>query len=345
MNNVRYFRGRWAVLFLFLIAIARCSFGAGVADEMVEIDTATFEFLESLDGEQLKTCNLSFKHASRVDWNYVPGDRLGLDMGAMSSEQLEKLDALLGTILSADGLEKSKGVLLCERVLYDNSGHSTLRDPSKYHLTVFGKPDKKTPWGIRFEGHHISLNYTFAGNRAVAAAPAFFGANPATILEGPNEGLRVLKDEEDLGRTLVQSLSAEQKKIAIFRETALREIVTRAKPEVSPLESVGIAYSDLNPTQQESLLSLIGEYIGWMPEGIAAARLQKVLEGGLQSIRFGWAGGIDKGDRHYYRVQGPSFLIEYDNYQGSGTHIHAVWRDFKGDFGRDLLREHYQFEH
>ena len=329
-----------AALFVF----ASSAF-ASVADEITEIRDATIAFLGSLNEDQKANCNLAFDHSDREDWKYVPANRLGLGMREMNDAQREELDAVRQAIHSADGLEKSKGVILCETFLYDMSGHDDFRDPGKYHLTVYGTPDEKEPWGLRFEGHHISLNYTFVGNQAVAAAPAFYGANPATITEGSNKGLRILKDEEDLARDLIHSLNADQKGVAVFRSAAFEEIVTHSQPKVSPLEPVGLAYSDMKAAQQKKIMSVISEYLSWMPDAIAAERLERVIEGGLDHIRFGWAGGIEKGDLHYYRIQGPSFLIEYDNFQGKGTHIHSVWRDFKGDFGRDLLKEHYEHGH
>lgn len=335
---------RLVSVFAALFVLAASVF-ASAADEITEIRKATQAFLDSLEATQNESCNLAFDHSDREDWNYIPAKRLGLAMRDMSVPQREKLDTVLKAIHSADGIEKTKGVVLCETFLYEKSGRSDFRDPGKYHLTVYGAPDDKEPWGLRFEGHHISLNYTFVGSQAVAAAPAFYGANPATITEGPNKGLRILRDEEDLARELVRSLDAEQKDIAVFRSTALREIVTSSDTRVSPLEQVGLAYGEMKVPQQKKLMSVIAEYLSWMPENIAAERLEKVIAGGLDGIHFGWAGGIEKGEKHYYRIQGPSFLVEYDNFQGNGTHIHSVWRDFDGDFGRDLLKEHYEHGH
>jgi len=334
---------------LVVLAVASAIFTASViadaAHDVAMIRKATESFLSALDSDQRATCNLGFDHANREDWKYVPADRLGLAMRDMNDVQLRELDTVLSAILSADGLKKSKGVILCETALYEKSGHDEFRDPSKYHLTVYGTPDESEPWGLRFEGHHISLNYTFVGDHAIAAAPGFFGANPATIMEGPNKGLRILADEEDLGRAFVESLEGDRRTAAVFAETAPKEILTGAKSRVSPLEPKGLAHANMTPAQQKKLMSLIGEYVSWMPEEVAADRLKKIIEGGVENIRFAWAGPIKKGAQHYYRVQGPSFLIEYDNFQGGGKHIHAVWRDFNGDFGRDILKEHYEHGH
>ena len=171
-------------------------------------------------------------------------------------------------------------------------------------------------------------------------APAFAGANPAEVREGPHQGLRVLGQREDAGRALVQSLDADQLEQAMIAAEAPRDIVTGAESDIDPLSPEGIAVSALSEDQRGLLIDLVDVYLGMMSEGLASERGRRIGAAGIDEITFGWAGGLEAGQPHYYRVQGPTFLIEYDNTQNGANHIHSVWRDFDGDFGRDLLREH-----
>jgi hypothetical protein len=216
-----------------------------------------------------------------------------------------------------------------------------MRDPEKYHLTVYGTPHPIDAWGWRFEGHHLSLNFTLAGDKGVAIAPSFLGADPAEVREGSRKGLRALAAEEEAARTLLESLSDAQRRETIFSTSTFRDIVTGTAAKVAPLENVGIAGAKLEAAQRDRLMQLIQVYANTFEPALAAARMARVQKGGVESIRFGWAGTTQRGRPHYYRIQGPLFLIEYDASQNDGNHIHTVWRDFSGDFGRDLLREHY----
>jgi len=228
------------------------------------------------------------------------------------------------------------------RIMEKDSGER--RNPEKYYFSIFGTPSDTGTWGYRVEGHHLSQNYTVV-NGHVVDAPSFFGDNPAEVREGPRTGLRVLAAEEDLGRALVTSLDAEQKKVAVVDEKAPDEILTtNSRQAALKGQASGISAAKLNPTQWTKLTALLDEYTGNMPEQIAQARQEQVKKAG-KNIFFAWEGGLNRGDPHYYRIQTPSFLIEYDNTQNGANHIHTVWRDFTGDFGGDLLKEHYQSSH
>jgi hypothetical protein len=115
--------------------------------------------------------------------------------------------------------------------------------------------------------------------------------------------------------------------------------------KIDPLATAGIAYGELRPNQREMLMKVVDAYVSPMASDVAADRMARLQKAGLDGIRFAWAGEAERGKRHYYRVQGPTFLIEYDNTQNNANHIHSVWRDFQGDFGRDLLREHLKTAH
>jgi hypothetical protein len=217
------------------------------------------------------------------------------------------------------------------------------RNKEEYLFSVFGSPGAKGNWGWRVEGHHISLRFTIgdgAVNRELSSSPMFLGANPAEVRDGGKKGLRVLGEEEDAARALVLALSADQQKTAIISATAPNDIVTMNANDIKPLPDQGVTFASLQPNQQALLTRLIEVYTSNMETDVAAARMAKIKKAGLDKIRFAWAGEIEKGKKHYYMIQGPTFLVEYDNTQNNGNHIHSVWRDFTGDFGRDLLREH-----
>jgi hypothetical protein len=198
------------------------------------------------------------------------------------------------------------------------------------------------PWGFRAEGHHLSLNFTLVRDTLIATAPAFFGANPAEVRSGSRAGLRALADEEDIGRELVLSLDERQLADAIIATETPRDIVTGNAAQVEPLAPIGIRITELRPDQAAILVRLLDVYLGRMAEPLAERRRAALERTDFDEVAFAWAGSTRPGEAHYYRIQGPSFLVEYDNTQNNANHIHTVWRDFDGDFGRDLLREHYR---
>jgi hypothetical protein len=218
------------------------------------------------------------------------------------------------------------------------------RNPDGYFFTIFGEPSAEGTWGYRVEGHHLSQNYTVVGGKVIDS-PSFFGTNPAEIKQGPRKGMRVLAAEEDLARELVTSLEGEQKKVAIVDQTAYKDIFTMASRKAA-LEGQpsGLPASKLNTKQFGMLTALLEEYANNVPEQMAQARMEQIKKVG-KNLQFAWAGSLDRGGPHYYRVQSPVFLIEYDNTQNDANHIHSVWRDYNGDFGLDLLKAHYQTSH
>jgi hypothetical protein len=218
------------------------------------------------------------------------------------------------------------------------------RDPEKYYVSIFGEPTEQGTWGYRFEGHHISLNFTVM-NGKIASSPSFFGANPAEVKEGPRAGLRALANEEDLGRKMIKSLTDAQRAIAIVDKVAYKDIITfdSRKAALNGAPN-GLPFSKLTSAQKEIMTELVTEYASNFPEQIASARLEQYRKS-QSNLFFAWSGGIEKNDAHYYRIQTPAFLIEYDDTQNNANHIHSVWRDYNGDFGQDLLAQHYQASH
>lgn len=282
-----------------------------------------------------------FEDRDRTDWHYTPRSRNGLSLKEMDKSGRDAVDSLLRTALSSVGYRKVVNIIELEIVLKEIETFGWMRDPERYHLTVYGTPDAAKRWGWRFEGHHLSLNFTLAGDKMAVDTPSFLGANPATVQKGAKKGFRALGEEHDAGWVLLEALSEAQRRETVFEERTYGEIVTGNKDKVEPLAAAGIPAAKLDEKQRALLWKLIEVYAGNFEPGLAQARLARAKQGGIEAIRFGWAGSTARGKQHYYRVQGPLFLIEYDASQNDGNHIHTVWRDFSGDFGRDLLREHY----
>ena len=306
-------------------------------------DLVAIEFINSLNDEQRNSIVLKFDNESREEWTYLPisNSRDGLLIRNLNNEQRNLLQKLLQNYLSENGYRKVNSIIELEIILREIENGNRMRDPELYLIAFYGMPGLDEIWGWKFEGHHISLNYTTVSNK-LSIAPRFFGANPAEVMEGPKKGFRALEKEEDIALQLVNSFSETQRHKAIFRSSAYRDIITSRESSVTPLEPVGISINDMSTEQSNLLIDLISEYIFTMPVEIGESRLSKIKKEGFENILFGWAGETELGEPHYYRVQGKSFLIEFDNTQNGANHIHSVWRDFNGDFGRDLIKEHYQ---
>ncbi|MBO0860992.1 MAG: DUF3500 domain-containing protein [Chloracidobacterium sp.] len=305
---------------------------------------AANKFLASLTSEQKAKAVFEFGDAQRFDWHFIPRERKGLPLKDLNENQRPLAMEFLKTGLGATGYQKATTIMSLEPVLAAMEGPNRHfpRDPQLYFFSIFGTPSANGVWGWRVEGHHVSLNFTIVKGELISNTPLFFGANPAEIREGERKGLRALAAEEDKGRDLIQALDEKQRAVAIFDKTAPGEIVTSNKRKVDPLKPEGVAAGQLSKQQKALLEKLVDEYLSRMPQDIADERSKKLRAAGFDKIYFAWAGGVNKGDPHYYRIQGPTFLVEYDDTQNNANHIHSVWRDFNGDFGEDLLREHYQ---
>lgn len=306
---------------------------------------AANRFLASLTAEQRTKATFQFEDAERVNWFFVPIERKGLPLREMGTFQRHLASALLSAGLSQAGYMKAVTIMSLEdvlRILEKDSGER--RNPEKYYFSIFGTPTDTGTWGYRVEGHHLSQNYTVVNGRVVDA-PSFFGSNPAEVREGPRAGLRVLAAEDDLGRDLIAGLSADQQKTAIVDSKAPADILTsNSRQAAIKGQATGISAANMTPPQLAKLTALLDEYANNMPEQIAQARQEQIKKAG-KNIFFAWAGSLKRGEGHYYRIQAPAFLIEYDNTQNNNNHIHAVWREFTGDFGGDLLKQHYQASH
>jgi Protein of unknown function (DUF3500) len=306
--------------------------------------SAANAFLAGLTPEQRGKAAMPLDSEDRTHWNFIPTSmfaRKGLPLKEMTEPQRALAQNLLKAGLSDKGVTTVNQIRSLENVLKAmENGRGPVRDDELYFFSIFGTPSNKAPWAWRVEGHHLSLHFTIAGGATVVSAPTFFGSNPAEVREGDKKGLRVLGAFEDTARALLGALDAAQQKQAIMADVAPNEILSKTTVELEPFETSGVAYKDLNDQQRGLLMAIVDAYTSEMTADTAAERMDKIKKAGLDAIAFTWAGPTEKGAKHYYRVQGPTFLVEYDNSQNDGNHVHSVWRDFNGDFGRDLLREH-----
>ncbi len=306
---------------------------------------AAQHFLASLTPEQRAQAVFPFQADERENWHFIPKERKGLALLDMQPHQKELAQALLAAGLSQQGYIRAVSIMSLEDALrIIENADPNYRNPQKYYFSIFGEPSDTGTWGYRVEGHHLSQNFTVV-NGKIADTPSFFGANPAEVRDGPRKGLRILGAEEDLARDLLESLTAEQKKIAIVTDKAYPDILTMASRKAALAgQPSGLSAAKMTATQVGLLEALVADYASNVPEQLAEARMEHLRQAGT-NIFFAWAGAEQRGAGHYYRIQSPTFLIEYDNTQNNANHIHSVWRDFNGDFGLDLLALHYQQGH
>ena len=300
----------------------------------------TAAFLQTLSQKQLERAVFPFSSPERFNWHYVPRQREGIPLKEMNAKQRTAAEALLQFVMSEVGYRKVTNIRRLEEVLRQMGGSPSVRDPDQYAFTVFGNP-ATPPWGWRVEGHHLSLNFTVT-NDFVTVTPAFLGANPAKVSISPLKGLRTLDAEQDLARKLVQSLELTQREIAVIAAQSFGDILTGPLRAESLNRPVGLPLSEMDDRRRDLAMRLVEEYIQNLRDELAFAQLKRLREAGIERIHFAWAGGFQPEEAHYYRLHGPTLLIEYDNTQNDANHIHSVWHDPTNDFGVDLLGEHYE---
>jgi hypothetical protein len=311
-----------------------------------EMALAARSLVASLTPDQKTASVFAIKDEHRLDWHFIPKERKGISIKEMTPQQRHLTTALLACSLSSKGLMKVSNIMSLEQILQTIEGPNrrAARDPELYYVSIFGEPDRGKTWGWRFEGHHLSVSFTIVDGH-VSSTPSMMGANPAIVPDGPHQGMQVLADEENIARQLATSLSTKQRTIAIINEKAPPDILSGNRRKISPLEPAGIGWEDLTGEQQTLVWQLVKIYVERARGEVAEADLAKITAAGRETIHFAWAGGLERGQGHYYRIQGPTFLIEYDNTQHNANHIHCVYRDFNEDFGEDLLRKHYEQAH
>ena len=321
----------------------------------------TNEFLHTLSQEELKKTQYEFKDSSRLKWTNLPvglESRPGIRYGSLSDRSRLAYHHVLSTLLSSQGYLKTTSIMQLDDILnalyqqaYDDgkidiknlkSMQNLKWDHGNYYISVYGNPTENTLWGLKFGGHHMALSMTTDGNK-ISMSPYFIGTDPSEVKTGKYAGLRILSKEEDYGFMLINSLTATQKSIAILKQSVPKDIITSPKSSQRIDQYYGIPVKDFNKDQKDILKILIQEYVHNFEHEKAHQLMDKIIKTGIEKIYFAWVGSLESNKPHYYILNGPDFLIEYDNvgFQNDGNHIHAILREKGRDFGEDLLKQHY----
>lgn len=308
------------------------------------ITAAATEFLITLDAAQKAQATFAFDDAERLNWHFIPRERKGLPVKSLEGAPLKAALTLLRSGLSEAGYDQALNVMSLEEVLYLLEGGSreerrAKRDPKKYFISIFGTPGPTGTWGWRFEGHHLSLNYTIQDGKVVSSTPEFFGANPGLIDAGPERKIRVLGAEEDIARQILKQCSPEQLKKALVDAKAPGDIRSTGTPQPETSAPVGLPGAEMSADQKRLLAELLNEYLRNMPSDVVAERRERIGRSGIDAIHFAWWGSSELNGPHAYTVQGPTFLIEYNNTQNSANHVHSIWRSMDGDFNIPVRKQ------
>ncbi len=316
-----------------------------------EIVALANQFINSLDKDQKLKALFPFNEEERYNFHFVPRDnRKGISVNELNPTQKEAAKALLKSCLSGEGYRKATEIMQLEIVLKaieNRKEEDHYRDPGKYFISIFGIPGNKTIWGWRVEGHHVAFNFSAQSDSLVGTTPGFLGSNPAVVQAGPQKGKQILAEETDKGFALLHSFSTGQMKDLMMDSIAPADILTFDSRKAMIEHPAGISWTAMNDLQQQNLLRLIEIYVHRYTKLFADDMMKEIQEAGLENLRFAWAGSQQPGigHPHYYRIQGPTLIIEYDNTQNNANHVHAVIRDLKHDFGGDELLEHYKTGH
>ena len=294
-------------------------------------------FLGSLDEAQLEQATFEFGDEERLNWHFIPRERKGLPLKDLEGTPMQAAHGLIASGLSEAGYEQALNVMSLEEILYlleggDREERRSKRDPQKYYLSIFGTPSAKGQWGWRVEGHHLSLNYTIQDGVIISSTPEFFGANPGTVDAGPGRAVRVLGPEEDMARQILKLCSDEQLKKVWRDKEAPSDLRGGGVAQPVVTDPVGITFAEMNDDQQELLGQLLAEYLKNMPASISKQRKKQIQQAGMDKIHFAWWGSPNVNEPHYYVVQGPTFIVEYNNVQNNANHVHSIWRNIDGDF-------------
>lgn len=313
-------------------------------DPAAEMMAAANTFLATLSPEQKASTVFDFADPERENWHFVPMKRKGIPLAQLAPAQDHLARALLATGLSQRGFLTAASIMSLEKLLADREGNPARRNPDNYYLAVFGTPSTTSTWGWRFEGHHLSLNYTIIDGKRIGVNPSFFGTNPAQVKEGPRKGLRPLGSIEDPARLLATALHAGGKPV-VFSGKAPRDVLTGQDRVARKPGDEGVMATDMSDDQKQLLLLTVREFAALGRAEVSGPVLAHITRS-VDKLRFAWAGGLKVGDPHYFRIiGGDTFMIEYANTQNDANHAHAVWRLFGNDFGRDVLREHLEKDH
>lgn len=338
------FIGSAIAIMLLCCALVPAAADDGSDTPGLAMAVAASGLMDLLPEEHKKAIFYSYDDPERLNWHFIPRERNGVALWDLTGEPRKAAEELVKVGLSAVGYAKTLQVRSLEEVLYlfeggDEEYRRTRRHPHKYHVTVFGQPAATGLWGWRFEGHHLSLNFSIKDGVVISSTPEMFGANPALIDAGPGRSLRILSGREDLARQILKACNDGQRQQMWISQTAPDDI--RGAGEVHPVvdAAVGLRYADMSPEQKKLFRELLGEYLSAMPAQVVRDRMKAIEAAGIDHVRMAWWGDADVNQRHHYVIQGASFIIEYNNTQNDANHIHAMWRNIDGDFNLSAARE------
>lgn len=295
-------------------------------------------FLTAISPDQKAQATFKFDDPERLNWHFIPRERKGLPLKSLEGAALKAAHAFIRSGLSEAGYDQTLNVMSLEELLYLLEGgerevRRERRDPGKYYLSVFGEPSDTGTWGWRLEGHHISLNFMIKDGKVVGSTPEFFGANPGTVDAGKGRQIRVLGPEEDIARQVLKLCSPEQQKLCWISKEAPPEVPGAAAPQAAVAAPVGLPYSQMSEDQKKLIQDLLSEYLKNLPADIEQERRAAINSAGVDKLYFAWYGLSELHEPHHYRVQAPTFVIEYNNTQNNANHVHSMWRNLGGDFG------------
>lgn len=353
-----------SILLLFIAACTFHSIAFTQNEYAKEIKGYAIQLNSSFNKVQHRSSAFEFSDTNRLKWNNLPVGlraRVGTSIGNMTEDQRRLVHRILSASMSSQGYLKATSIMHLDELInrfYDSMyQHKELNDetyafvrglkwsPKNYYFAFFGVPGDGN-WGYKLEGHHLSVNFTFVADK-ISVTPFFIGTDPAEFLFDEYAGLRVLGQEEDFGIKLIQSFTEDQKKIAIMSGEAPGDIITGAESGKRLIDNWGIKGSDLNKKQKAFLEGIIREFVFNLEFEKATIEYDKIVKAGIDNIYFGWIGGQEEKIAHYFVLNGPTFLIEFDNNGGprkTANHIHAIWREKGNEYGEDLLKKHYQSE-
>jgi hypothetical protein len=303
-----------------------------------DVADATRQYISLLAGDQREHAIRAVTDDDlRHRWAYTPGARPGLVLGELQRDQRKAVHGMLATVLSPHAYAQAAAVMALEDVLDHREGGHLDRHSSDFWTVLFGTPGGDEPWGWRVEGHHLSVSVIVADGR-VSATPFFLGANPARVTYRGRVVGQPLRLEEELARELLDRMGPTARRLAVVSDTAPHDIRSGDAPRVSPSEPVGVTPAQLGRPAGELLVDIVRFYLDRLAFELADEEFARIDP---ERLHFSWEGSLRRGEGHYYRIQGPELLIEYDNTANEANHVHTVWRRHSGDFGDDLLAVHY----
>lgn len=302
------------------------------------MSAAAQAFLSSISPAQKGEATFTFDDPERLNWHFIPRPRKGLPLKALEGQSLKAAHAFIRSGLSDAGYDQTLNIMSLEELLYlletgDRSERRERRDPGKYYLSVFGEPGEVGDWGWRLEGHHVSLNFTIKDGKVISSTPEFFGANPGTVDAGKGRQIRVLGPEEDIARQILKHCTPEQQKLCWISKEAPGEVPGPNVVQAVVAAPVGLPYAQMSEDQKKLVQELLTEYLKNLPGDVEQERRTAINNAGIDKLYFAWYGQSELHDPHHYRLQGPTFVIEYNNTQNNANHVHSMWRNLNGDFG------------